>query len=64
MVVVNIVIWLITFKETLNYDFIAEFFGSNGISSIKWFPSFVFYPQLGTGCSTQYGTIPSYKVSL
>jgi len=64
MVVVNIVTWLIKFKETFNYDLIAEFFGSNSISSVKWFPSFVFYPHLGTGCSTQYGTIPSYKVSL
>jgi hypothetical protein len=41
MVVVNIVAWLIKFEETLNYGFIAEFLGSNSVSSIKWFPSFV-----------------------
>jgi hypothetical protein len=64
MVVVNTVAWLIKFKETLNYDFVAEFVGSNSISSVKWFPNFVLYPQFGTGCTTQYGTIPSYKVSL
>jgi hypothetical protein len=54
---------MVKFKEALNYDLIAEFIGSNGIPSLKWFPNFVQYPELGTGCSIQYGTISSYKVS-
>jgi hypothetical protein len=63
VVVVNVVVWLIKFREKLNYDFIAEFMGSNSIPSLKWFLNFVQYPKFGTGCATQYGTISSYKVS-
>lgn len=28
----------------LNYDYISEFVGSNGIPSLKWFRSFIQYP--------------------